>query len=165
MSEQIHRIADKPPVFPCWLWFEPQDCTSYGFRTWNYWKGIGHLPHGWSIIKQGYTHWSPNSPAAPEVRPDEAIPQEFVDALRDVENNDFVSLDEATSGKPPASTPSPAAVAAARDCAIQLATWIVTSDLPLEFKCGSPDGLIHALTPPLAAIIDKHLAARGEDSK
>src|SRR6478609_10747885 len=98
MTDQIHRIADKPPVFPCWL-RERGSKRWYRFQT---------PPLSWVMNGQDdwYDAWSPDYPTAPEVRPDRYSPFE-----EPLEYHASIAGGKHDDDAPPASTPSPAAIA------------------------------------------------------
>lgn len=159
MTNQIHRIADKEPEFPARLRFKHNQV----------WRDFEAKPHPFTLPMAMFDAWSPVA-TAPEVRPDaspfsaegnkiaairpkcEPLPPDCTHQPGAI-NPDPLVKDPATgrtfrpSEWQPSSTPSPAAIAAARE---YLA--------PAE----TPDGQIpqEEDVQKLAAIIDKHFAAR-----
>lgn len=59
MTTQIHRIADRPATFPCWLYSTRHDFWSK-FDDWG--PLAGPEDHGW-------THWHPDQPSVPTATP------------------------------------------------------------------------------------------------
>jgi len=154
MTDQIHRIADKPPVFPCWLW--PGDAV-YCKPQWVHRAGYAPDP-----VPTWYTHWSPDSPTAPEVRPDatqqEAAHARVMAACEEARKAvgklpyggpERQELHDSAMAKINASTPSPAAIAAARE---------IIAVSPTNGANGQTIGC--ATFKEIAAIIDRHFPAQ-----
>lgn len=57
MTTQIHRISDKQPEFPCWLWENSIAC-------WIKWEAESARRSD-----EHYTHWAPDQPSAPTATP------------------------------------------------------------------------------------------------
>ncbi len=167
MTDQIHRIADKEPEFDptgrCWLW---DDQLHRWFSGSNCWDAPSCKVHG-------ITHWSPDSLTAPEVRPDatqqEAGHARVMAACEEARQAvgkmpyggpERQALYDSAMAKINASTPSPAAIAAAE---------AILDKMREDMKAGMDDKLPadqqQDYAPnTMAAIIDRHFNGQGEDS-
>jgi len=130
MRKMIYSIKDRHPVFPCRVWSPVHIC----------WV-TAHIPEA---VTGNDTHWSPGidgpEPTAPQVRPD--APTQIICTGGDVEFGQKGATLTYNWERRPASTPSPAAIAAAREI-------------------HSPLADIEAVRRT-AAIIDRHFPAQSQ---
>lgn len=63
-TRPIYRIADKQPVFPCWLWHQFGESWVYKEVEPAWWNEQGR--------RISFAHWSPDAPTPPDERPQES---------------------------------------------------------------------------------------------